>query len=250
MPVMTTNACWQPSATAVLMQLLPQAVPHDVWPGHTWRLPGADGARATRPRGGRPLCCTARTTRQRRRRSSWTFGRRQATPSCERGRRLPDGVRWRLLFLNASTAMATCAAGRSGARTPTSPRVIWRYQPVQRRTSSSPKADVTLGDVKAAPTRPAAPATRPTSPTWCSVAHSPRTLAAHSGSSHAAAPAASGASQVSGDRSAAANAGHCPRPDVTRQEARVDIVDSRERFSNSKRLHLSLGDVSPQAYEV
>ena len=40
------------------------------------------------------------------------------------------------------------------------------------------------------------------------------------------------------------------RHDVTRQEARADMVDSRERFSNSKRLHSSLGDVSPHAYEV
>lgn len=37
---------------------------------------------------------------------------------------------------------------------------------------------------------------------------------------------------------------------VTRQEARVDIVDYIEMFYNSKRLHSYLGYVSPQDYEV
>jgi transposase InsO family protein len=39
------------------------------------------------------------------------------------------------------------------------------------------------------------------------------------------------------------------RYDVTRQEARDDVVDYIEMFSNSWRKHSSLGYVSPNAYE-
>jgi transposase InsO family protein len=39
------------------------------------------------------------------------------------------------------------------------------------------------------------------------------------------------------------------RYDVTRQEARDDLIDYLEVFSNSWRKHSSLGYVSPNAYE-
>jgi transposase InsO family protein len=37
---------------------------------------------------------------------------------------------------------------------------------------------------------------------------------------------------------------------TTRQEAREDVIDYIEMFSNSTRLHSSLGYVSPNAYEA